>query len=597
MDSVLAQTSPLEKKVSFPLTDDTIEAVLKKITQQTGINFSYNPEAIEAKKLTHLDATNNETVESVLNKIFQGKVKPVVKGKYVILKKEKISATNQHIILTGYVLDNETGNKISEASIYEKNTLASAVSNPAGYYRIKVPVSQPDLVLSVSKQAYHSQYVHIQSEKVQNLDIRLTPLMDTIASIQPKMVFSVTPDTTHITDGLTNIPVPENSETWKDKLALLGRKAYLPLVNFLTSAEQKIHFSNIKDTISRDFQVSFLPYIGTNHVLSANTEVDYSLNIFAGYTKGVRKAEVGGFLNINRQDVKYLQFAGFGNLVGGNVTGVQVGGFFNHVSGETDGVQVAGFANHQIGSVFGVQVASFGNYVWYNVYGIQVSGFANFTGGNLDGMQLGGFANAAVGNVKGTQLAPVFNLAGKLKNGWQIGLINFADSAGKAHQVGLLSFSRKGGYRRLELSYNELQNVNLTFKTGVPGFYNILTAGITPFADKKVLNFGYGMGATWLISKKWGLDFNLTGFQLTKDTLRWFKHGMFRLGITTEFKFARHFSIAAGPSVSLWLSGKPYYEYADFYTDVPRYTFWNETVKNTQIMAWGGFQVALRLTN
>ena len=42
-----------------------------------------------------------------------------------------------------------------------------------------------------------------------------------------------------------------------------------------------------------------------------------------------------------------------------------------------------------------------------------------------------------------------------------------------------LGFKEKA-YEYLELAYNELTPFNLTFKTGVRKFYNILTAGISP---------------------------------------------------------------------------------------------------------------------
>ena len=52
------------------------------------------------------------------------------------------------------------------------------------------------------------------------------------------------------------------------------------------------------DTIYRNWQVSLLPYIGTNRQLSGNVVNKYSYNIFAGYSMGVRVMEVSSELGV-----------------------------------------------------------------------------------------------------------------------------------------------------------------------------------------------------------------------------------------------------------------------------------------------------------
>src|SRR5690606_38989007 len=50
--------------------------------------------------------------------------------------------------------------------------------------------------------------------------------------------------------------------------------------------ESSINMRNIRDTLYRDFQVSFVPFVGTNEMLSGNVINDYSLNVLGGYSLG-----------------------------------------------------------------------------------------------------------------------------------------------------------------------------------------------------------------------------------------------------------------------------------------------------------------------
>jgi hypothetical protein len=66
----------------------------------------------------------------------------------------------------------------------------------------------------------------------------------------------------------------------------------------------------------KPFQISFLPFIGTNLTLSPFATNDYSYNIIADYTGNVRKLEIGGAVNIVRQTMTVVQLSGGLNIVG-----------------------------------------------------------------------------------------------------------------------------------------------------------------------------------------------------------------------------------------------------------------------------------------
>ena len=106
--------------------------------------------------------------------------------------------------------------------------------------------------------------------------------------------------------------------------------------------------------------------------------------------------------------------------------------------------------------------------------------------GNATGWQFSGFTNITVGRVDGWQLSGFLNYADEVVRGHQIALINIAQNS-RATPFGLLSYVHQNGYRRLELSTDEVNTTNLTFRTGVQRFYNIFTAGTSAeLADTRV---------------------------------------------------------------------------------------------------------------
>ena len=108
---------------------------------------------------------------------------------------------------------------------------------------------------------------------------------------------------------------------------------------------QEANIENIQDTLYREFQFSVFPFVGTNHKLSANVINDYSLNLFGGYSLGLRKLEFAGYFNLVRSDVTGAQFAGIFNAVGGKMKFIQFAGIFNMNRDSVNGYQFAGMVN------------------------------------------------------------------------------------------------------------------------------------------------------------------------------------------------------------------------------------------------------------
>jgi hypothetical protein len=66
------------------------------------------------------------------------------------------------------------------------------------------------------------------------------------------------------------------------------------------------------------------------------------------------------------------------------------------------------------------------------------------------------------------------------------------------------------GYKRFEVAIDEIQSANITFKTGVPAFYNILTLGSNFVRAYELVNIGYGFGRAYKLGGRWMMNTDVT---------------------------------------------------------------------------------------
>jgi hypothetical protein len=605
---LLAQTAPpLDRLISVDIRNETIENALRQISRAGRFEFSYNPTRIDAKAVVSVRLTN-VPVRDVLHRLFADRVIYKSRGNHVILLPgNPPNPTPKNFLLDGYILDEQTGERIAQASIFEKTTLASTVSNPFGYYRLRLPTNLPAVRLDVRKQSYLGETVIVRSRQTHSVSIRLTPQSLPLSLVQPLPV-RVTEDTIRPTGSLAVVsaepPVMADDTTASRSAPSLPERGLAGVSRLFVSAQQTIHDINLsRDTLYRDWQVSFLPFMGTNHRLSGRISNRFSVNMLVGYSFGVRAFELGGLMNIVRTDVHGFQAGGLANVVGGQVTGVQVGGLLNYTGQQVQGVQVSGLVNIAGQAVNGVQIGGLTNYTSHEVEGAQIAGLVNVSSRSVKGIQLAGLVNYTNKDVHGWQIAGIVNRARIVKNGSQIGLINVADSS-KSVPIGLISVVRKGGYQRFEVATNEVNLLNITLRTGVRSFYNIITAGNSFEREGSPrLSVGYGLGTAFSLSRS--TLFALEGtyhhlFYFNGLSLRppfsdgW--NSQIRLSTLVEIGLSRHLSLAFGPSANWYFStdgtDRPLLQPA-----IPLLSDRVDVVSNARHWGWIGFQIGLRYGN
>ncbi|GAB3654218.1 hypothetical protein GCM10028791_24770 [Echinicola sediminis] len=268
-------------------------------------------------------------------------------------------------------------------------------------------------------------------------------------------------------------------------------------------------------------QESFPPLytVVYNH---APEHFQYPLIGFVNHGTGSHKGAQIGFVNINTKNFSGVQ-VGFVNTVGKTMTGLQTG-FINIVADSIHGSQI-GFINTFVKKSSGVQI-----------------GFVNTAAHSLDGSQVG-FVNLSPKEVKGAQIGFV-NTVKKLST-FQLGFVNYADTLDKGGvPIGFLSIIRQGGYKALEVSYNELFPYSLALKIGVPAFYTSFIGSYNPdYEDEYALGAGFGsiltLGNIFFVNPEASYQHQLHG-----------NNDLTRLNLNFGLNIGENIQLLAGPSAT-----------------------------------------------
>lgn len=564
---------PLEREVTLSVVNERVSVALNKMAEQTGLVFSYSSSIINDLPPVSINI-KHKTVREALALILPNNISFKSKNNYIILKERSAEKNPKKTELNGYVYDKTTDKKLANVTIYDKTSLQSVTTNDYGYYSMSIPIKNQSII--INKENYKDTSIILADLQTNSMTfINLSPVDS----------------------------AKKDSVLWKQKLR--------EFENYTTKVANKfsayINTLNVKDTLSREFQVSLIPYIGTNHKLSGSVYNKYSFNIFGGYARGVKDLEIGGFFNIDKENVHGAQLAGFFNLVGDTVTGAQLAGFFNVTGksmkgfqaagftnvnlGELNGVSASGFVNANFGKVKGAQFAGYVNYA-KSIEGVQGAGFVNCALREVKGLQVAGFVNHAK-DLEGTQIAGFVNHAKHVKKGFQIAVVNISDSC-KGLPIGVFSFV-KSGVHQLEISGDEIFKANVGLRTGVPEFYNIFNAGIAGGGNEPLWSFGYGLGTSFKIKNKLRSDITLTANHVSKGEFKDAESELYKLYWGVEYKFKKKFSIAAGPVFNLYVSDTYSADYLSKYSNIAPYVLYEYTTGNGfNLKGWVGGKISFR---
>ncbi|MCB9232030.1 MAG: hypothetical protein H6581_10225 [Bacteroidia bacterium] len=587
-----AQDWPLNRRVSLDIRNKPLEEVLFTLSRTANFNISYNARILAGDSLVSLSA-HDIMVKDALGQLLDERYEFKAIGNHLIIQKRIVllpeAPKPQKWILKGYIVHAINHSPIAEATIYEDSRGRTALTGEDGSFSLQIPWTEKGVALSVTRIGYRDTVVVLRPEQELLVTLGLVPVNE-VELIPAQTVASVSSGPRVEDMRFVGLIVPARQRRLSENIMLALRK--IPI------------------------QFSLLPSVSTNGGLNGGMDNILSVNLLAGYSNGVRGVEVGGLVNVNRQDMYGVQAAGLGNVVGGRVRGAQGGGLFNVVEGNfvgaqgsgfinivgasMNGVQGAGFMNIVDGNMSLAQAAGFMNIVGGDLNGVQGSGFMNITGGRVRGVQGTGFMNIAGGNTVGVQVAGFGNISETLNGiqvggfmnidgekshgiqvagavnvsggapnlqvaglvnvaqkvqGLQVGLINVADTM-QGLAIGLLNISRNG-LVKAEISGNEYLHTMIRLKSGSRALYYILGFGTSRPWGAAQEGYLAGLGSNATFGRFFWEN------ELTATQMAWVNgHFINDLNMVTSFtstvgyRISGPFEIFAGPSFNMLLAGQ-----------------------------------------
>ena len=551
----------LDRVVSLELRHRPLAQVLDSIGGRAHFDLSYNSTILRGDSVVSV-SFRQITVRQALDRLLGKNYTYTERGNYLILLPAQPPEVTY--VLTGYVIDRNTGQKLVQASVYEKEQLQSTLTDDQGFFRLRLKGRYQNPVLTVSKEWYADTAIVLRPGYDQALSVGLEPAR--VKELSPVLISYTRVERTR----------------W-------GR--------FFLSSRERIQSMNIGSFFTnKPYQLSLTPGLGTHGKLSGQVTNRVSINMIGGYSAGTTGGEAGGVFNIDKKSMSGLQAAGVFNMAGGKVSGLQVAGAFNEGLDSIGGVQAAGAVNVAAGRFAGLQVAGAVNEAGLGFVGVQIAGAVNRGAQRFDGVQIAGAVNAAAGRfaglqvagavnncadtLRGVQVSGFLNRASVLK-GVQIGILNMADTS-EGYSIALLDLVKRGGIHRLSLSGAPVTGFTLAYKSGNQKLYDILLLGYNP---SSLYSMGYGLGKEYSFRGGWGLSGELTARQLYNR--HWDNLGtIYEFQPALTYRVDKRLRIFAGPSFCLHVYP------ADLPTDAERPTL-PGLAWGSRTNAWIGFSAGI----
>ncbi|HRM90041.1 MAG TPA: hypothetical protein PLK68_06220 [Thomasclavelia ramosa] len=537
----------LHQKISINVRNFFIPQTLHVIEHNYDFFFAYNSRQIPADDRISINK-RNIALKRALDEILSNRFAYTSIGNHIILRLKATNTETEDFIILG-VVKSADGLPLDSAVVYAVKENKAVITNNDGAFHLRL--KEP------------SQYIHISCPKYKDtLLIARTLNSEKIIELNREFPNAISPL------GISGLDV-SSSQTQFEKI---------PLVRNLVPQSALYFNRQVKTNRLIPIQVSFLPGMGSQQLTKGLNINRFSLNILAGYSKGVSGFEIGSLANIAGGNIRGGQIAGISNIVNGQVNGLQLAGIFNYTFNQVNGTQIAGIGNISNNDVEGLQLAGVSNNNKGKINGAQISGVLNTNLRKITGLQLAGVVNIQADKISGCQLSGIYGIASDIKgvqlsgimshtthdvsgvqissilnkarklNGVQLGIVNIADSIEKGVQVGLFNIV-KNGYRAFEFTKDETYYCNFMYKTGGKKLYSILNAGIM----KDKVGVGYGIGYIQPIYKELSINMDAIYSALlatnTSDTYLG-EIMNFRLGV--NYRIQKHLTLTGGLSFNMY---------------------------------------------
>ncbi len=162
-------------RLTLNFSETELEKILDRIEEESEFFFVYNESLLDTKRKIDI-SINDQLIDVVLDKLFSGTdVKYTVIDRKIILApdnmivEEETAAIPQQLVVTGNIVDSQTGEGMPGVNIMVKGTIQGAISDSEGKYSIPVPDGNATLIFSFI--GYLNQEVPLAGQNLLNISL------------------------------------------------------------------------------------------------------------------------------------------------------------------------------------------------------------------------------------------------------------------------------------------------------------------------------------------------------------------------------------------------------------------------------------------
>ena len=170
----------------------SVGKVLKEISKQSGINFSYNPKSVDTKQKISFNVKNAKLEEALEQLAAKIPIEfTIIENQIVLNRAEKIEVEEapppepEFYTLSGFVNDTLSGESLIGASVFAKGTQRGAITNEFGFYSLRLP--KDDYKVEYSYVGFESEESKILLNKNKKKDVKLRYRTEELQSIIVKV--------------------------------------------------------------------------------------------------------------------------------------------------------------------------------------------------------------------------------------------------------------------------------------------------------------------------------------------------------------------------------------------------------------------------
>ncbi|TKG91998.1 TonB-dependent receptor [Puteibacter caeruleilacunae] len=165
---LLAQSKTEERLITIKFENVNLEQALKALEAQTGIHFAYDQKLISGERKYNINFVKKPLKEVLTTLLSPQNIAYRVINEQIILYKKQ---GTKKVTISGYISDEDSGEKLLYANIFEADTYDGTSTNVYGFYSLTLPAGKH--LINFSYVGYQAQEVILDLQNDTSLNVAL----------------------------------------------------------------------------------------------------------------------------------------------------------------------------------------------------------------------------------------------------------------------------------------------------------------------------------------------------------------------------------------------------------------------------------------